>query len=61
MKKGYIVVSYDVSIDVEVDENRLNDDEYIDEIREKAREKSKGFIFNASSIIADSDIPELIE
>jgi len=60
--KTSVTVVFPVTVEVEVDEKRLNDDDYIESIREKAFDDASD-ILDTSSIkpcIQDSDISELL-
>ena len=61
--KTYATVSYPVRVEIEIDETKMDDEKYIQELQEKICKKADIYINNNSvwPIITDADIAELIE
>jgi len=59
--KARVTVSFPVHIELDVDENKLDCDEYIEELRNQAKEEAKEDVFDISPFITNSDVDDLIE
>lgn len=64
MKTINVTVGTFVTTSIEVDETRLNDEDYLDSIREKAYEAGSDALEDPGSIswnVTNADIDELVE
>lgn len=65
MKSANLTVSFSRTVTVQIDETRLDDEDYLDEIRDKASAEAKNDLFHLereSGVVTDcQEFPEFIE
>lgn len=61
MKKITVTVSWARTVELEIDETRVGDEAYLDEIRNKSIEQAGADLNWKDGIVTDSDEPALIE
>lgn len=63
MTKAHMTVIYPISVEVDFDESRRGDEEYLEQKREEAKDLSEKILESSTikPVIHDSSEPELIE